>query len=53
VTSTRAPSLSARRALNGVSAAPITIIGTNAMPVASGDSPRNCCSYGLITNGSP
>jgi hypothetical protein len=41
------------RALNGVSDAPITIIGRKATPVASGDRPRSCCRYRLITNGSP
>ena len=51
--SSRAPSLSASRALTGVRAAPTSIIGRNAAPVASGDRPRNCWRYRLITNGSP
>ena len=51
--STRAPSRSAMRALNGVSAAPISIIGRKTAPVPSADRPRSCCRYRLITNGSP
>jgi hypothetical protein len=51
--SSRAPSRSARRALKGVRAAPTSIMGRNASPVASGDRPRSCCRYRLITNGSP
>jgi hypothetical protein len=50
---TFAPSFSAMRALSGVSAAPVSIIGKNAAPVPSGDRPRSCCRYRLITNGRP
>jgi hypothetical protein len=42
VMSVRAPSRSATRALNGVSEAPISIIGRKAAPVTSGDRPRSC-----------
>src|SRR5437763_13421293 len=53
VMTVRAPSRSAMRALNGVSTAPISIIGRNATPVANGERPRSCCRYRLITKGSP
>jgi hypothetical protein len=49
----RAPNRSASRALSGVSTAPVTVIGRNTMPVASGERPRSCCRYRLITNGRP
>ena len=53
VMTVRAPSRSAMRALNGVNAAPMSIIGRNAAPAPSGDRPRICCRYRLITNGRP
>ena len=42
VISSRAPTRSAIRALSGVKAAPTSIIGTNATPVAKDERPR-CC----------
>ena len=41
------------RALNGVSATPISIIGKKVTPVPSADRPRSCYRYRLITNGRP
>ena len=52
-TTRRAPRRSAMRALNGVSTAPLTIIGRNTSPVWNADRPCSCWRYRLITNGSP